>query len=165
MPMDRHPQHAAAGTGDRISLWPHRSLSARGYRVFMLALCGMVLSVGALFLAMGAWPVAGFLGLEVLVVWAAFHLNYRAARRRETLGARRGVCRIERVSPGGTTDVEELPIAWLRARIDRAGGVGRLVLSSHGREAEVGAFLHDGEKRELVPAINAMLDRARGLPG
>ena len=29
---------------------------------------------------MGAWPVMGFFGLDVLLVYCAFKLNYRAGR-------------------------------------------------------------------------------------
>ena len=169
MPMARFSQHAAPGARDRISLRPHRSLPVEGCRLLMLALGGAMLFVGALFFAMGAWPVVGFLGLDILVVWLAFRLSYRAARAREDLEAGRDVFRIQRVFPGGAVAVDEMPLAWLRARLDDGGGGlrarGRLVLSSHGREAEVGAFLHDREKRELVPEINAMLDRARGRRG
>lgn len=160
-------QHGSTGyrPRNRINLWPYRSLSIQSYRLLMLCLAGVMLVAGALFFAIGAWPVIGFMGLEILVIWMAFHMNYRAARRRETLEANRSTFRIKRVSPGGVTDVDELPTAWLKARIVASGpGRGRrerLVVSSHGREAEIGAFLHDSERKALLPEINAMLDRVR----
>ena len=53
----------------------------------MLALGLISLAVGIGFVAIGAWPVFGFFGLDVALVYLAFRLNYRGARRSGTLGA------------------------------------------------------------------------------
>ena len=70
-----------------IVLWPHRSLSRRGFKILMLVLAGPMFCIGLGFFLAGAWPVIGFLGLEIFVVWLAFRMNFRAARQRETLRA------------------------------------------------------------------------------
>ena len=70
---------------EQMTIWPHRSLSPKGFGIVMGVLAGFLFLIGLGFFLAGAWPVIGFLGLELLVVWGAFKLNYRAARHRETI--------------------------------------------------------------------------------
>ena len=65
----------------------------------------------------GAWPVIGFLGLELLVVWGAFKLNYRAAQRRQHLTATTKKLKIENVSPDGDRETTEMPTAWVQVEL------------------------------------------------
>jgi uncharacterized membrane protein len=67
----------------RALLTPHRSLGRTG---FMLMMTGLMFSwavTGVIFLSHGAWPVFGFFGLDVVGLYIAFRVNYRAARARE----------------------------------------------------------------------------------
>ena len=59
---------------------PHRSLGRVGFLVLMALFGGVSFVAGMVFLLIGAWPVFGFLGLDVLLVYWAFRLNYRAPR-------------------------------------------------------------------------------------
>ena len=132
----------------------------------MLVLAGLMFTIGLGFFLAGAWPVIGFLGLEILVVWLAFRMNYRAARKRETLAADAKTFRIERTDASGHTEVEELSTPWLQARLEKDPErahteTEKLVVRSHGKEAEIGAFLHQAEKKQLLPEINSMLDRVK----
>ena len=61
-------------------LKPHRSLSSTGFMLVMMALVACSFTAGLAFWLMGAWPVVGFFGLDILLVQLAFRLNYRAAR-------------------------------------------------------------------------------------
>ena len=45
----------------------------------MALIGGMSFAGGMFFFLLGAWPVIGFLGLDVLLVYWAFRANYRAA--------------------------------------------------------------------------------------
>ena len=82
---------------ERLSIWPYRSLSPRGFALVMAALGSLAFCIGLGFFLMGAWPVIGFLGLELLVVWVAFRMNYRAAKRRQTLTATESALTIENI--------------------------------------------------------------------
>src|SRR5229473_7005811 len=62
---------------------PHRSLSSIGFLVLMAAIGIVSFAAGIVFLMLGAWPVVGFFGLDVLLVYWAFRINYRAARAYE----------------------------------------------------------------------------------
>jgi len=65
---------------------PHRSLGPRGFLIFMLCLGGLSFIAGVIFVSLGAWPVFGFFGLDVLLVYFAFRANYRSARAYELDG-------------------------------------------------------------------------------
>src|SRR5262245_44735626 len=62
---------------------PHRSLSPLGFLVFMAVLGGISFTAGMVFLLAGAWPVCGFFGLDVLLVYWAFRVSYRRANAYE----------------------------------------------------------------------------------
>ena len=70
-------------------LTPYRSLGANGFRILMLVVCAICLVAGLVFLALGAWPVFGFLGLDILLIFLAFRWNYKAARAYEQVSVSR----------------------------------------------------------------------------
>ncbi len=155
-------------SASRLVIWPYRSLSPKGFKIIMLIIGGMMLSMGLVFFLIGAWPVIGFMGLELLVLYAAFKLNYKAARRQEKLLADKQTFRIERTSPDGDINIDELPSPWLKARLDPSQDPAesdrrqqKIIVSTHGKSAEIGAFLHPAEKKALLPEINKMIDRAQ----
>ena len=61
-------------------LTPHRSLNRTGFVVVMAFLSVVSFATGVAFLMMGAWPVFGFLGLDVLAIYVAFRINFSRAR-------------------------------------------------------------------------------------
>ena len=62
-------------------LTPHRSLSRKGFLALMLVAGGISLVTGTTFLLAGAWPVFGFCGLDVLLLYWALKLSYRRRKR------------------------------------------------------------------------------------
>jgi len=164
--------HRTDSTGIRfretLTIWPHRSLSPRGFFLVMAALASLAFCIGLGFFLLGAWPVIGFLGLEILVVWAAFKMNYRAAARRQHLTATPEKLKIENVSPAGRTNTTELPTAWVQVELtprDEPKSHSRhrqkVIVRSHGRTAEIGSFLHPAETPGLAHEVSRMVRRAR----
>ena len=153
---------------EQITIWPHRSLSPKGFGIVMGVLTGFLFLIGfGLFLA-GAWPVIGFLGLELLIVWGAFKLNYRAARHRETIQTTTEELMFESQTPAGERAQKSFPIGWLRVSLSpsespvmRYREQQKIILSSHGEQAEIGKYLHPAEKAGLSRELSAMIDRAR----
>ena len=64
-------------------LTPHRSLSRKGFLILMTVLGLISFATGTVFLLAGAWPVFGFCGLEVLLIYFAFRMSYRRAKAYE----------------------------------------------------------------------------------
>jgi uncharacterized membrane protein len=147
-------------------LRPHRSMSPTGFRVLMGVLVVAFFSLGLGFFLVGAWPVIGFCGFEVLLIWWCFKLNFRSLRRYETLLLTDDALELRRVQPDGTVERIAFQPYWLRLRLDEAPGrSSRLVLSSHGREISVGGFLAPDERVDLARALEQALRRQRGPAG
>ena len=153
---------------EQITIWPHRSLSPKGFAIVMGVLAGLLFIIGLGFFLAGAWPVIGFLGLELLVVWGAFKLNYRAARHRETIHTTTEELMVESQTPSGKQAQKSFPIGWLRISLSPSESPmvssrdqQKIILSSHGEQAEIGKYLHPAEKAGLLREIGSMIDRAR----
>lgn len=153
---------------ETMTIWPYRSLSPRGFALVMIALGALAFCIGLGFFLMGAWPVIGFLGLELLVVWIAFKMNYRAAKRRQHLTATSRQLTIENVSPAGDRQTTEVPTAWAQVELTprdepemHARQRRRVVVRSYGRTTEIGGFLHPAETPKLAREVKQMIGRAR----
>ena len=153
---------------EQMTIWPHRSLSPKGFGIVMGVLAGFLFLIGLGFFLAGAWPVIGFLGLELLVVWGAFKLNYRAARHRETIHTTTEELMVESQTPAGKRAQKSFPIGWLRVSLSPSESPvmssrdqQKIILSSHGKQAEIGKYLHPAEKAGLSRELGAMIDRAR----
>ena len=135
-------------------LYPNRSLDPFGFHLLMAAIVLVSVAIGAAFVIAGAWPVTGFLGLDV-ALYLAFRWNYRQGRRAEFIrldGAELAVRRMELAAGGGEWRFDA---HWLRVTIDDR--TDQLTLSSHGRTLVVGAFPEPEERLELAKALRAAL--------
>src|ERR1700761_3526218 len=82
-------------------LTPHRSLNRTGFLLVMGFLSVISFATGVAFLMMGAWPVFGFLGLDVLAIYIAFRINFRRARACEEITVTPSELRVRRISHRG----------------------------------------------------------------
>lgn len=144
------------------TLTPHRSLPPAGFYLLMGAVGGVSLTMGVLFLVIGAWPVFGFFGLDVALLYFAFRMNYRAALARETVRLDEVELAVQRISPSGHVRRWSFQPYWLRVRHEAASEYPvPLVLASHGRQLEIASFLSQPEKTELAAALRDALQRSR----
>ena len=144
-------------------LTPHRSLNRTGFLVLMAFLSTVSFATGVAFLMMGAWPVFGFLGLDVLVIYWAFRINFRRAAATEEIVVTPSELRVRRVSHRG--HVVEWVLNPLWVRLDQKGdaefGIERLYLVSRGRRVSIGSFLGPDEKASFAKALTAALQTAK----
>jgi uncharacterized membrane protein len=147
----------------RAVLVPHRSLSARGFVILMAVLGGVSFAMGLAFTYIGAWPVLGFFGLDVAIVYLAFKLNYRAARAVETVEVTRDDLVITRVGANGRTrSVTRLSSTWAKLEeLEAPDGSVALSLALHGRRYAVARDLGDDERRSFARALRAALGLVR----
>lgn len=146
-------------------LTPHRSLGPRGFLLVMGLIGGISFAAGLVFFLAGAWPVVGFMGLDVLLVWLAFRLNYRSARQYERLQLTRESLRVERVTHHGRRRAWAFEPAWLRVEIqDPPEPDSPLTLASGRRRLAIGSFLSAEERLQLAEALRAALAKTRQAP-
>jgi len=145
---------------------PHRSLSGVGFVVVMALVGGFSFLGGLIFFAIGAWPVVGFLGLDVLLVYWAFRINYRSAAAFEEVTVTPSELRVRRVSHRG--EVAEWTLNPLWTRLDRDTheeyGLLHLFLVSRGKTLPVAGFLSPPERESFAAALTAALGEAKRGP-
>src|SRR6266568_1904134 len=143
-------------------LLPHRSLPPRGFHLLMLLLGVVSLAASIGFMAIGAWPICGFFGLDVAALYLAFRLSYRSARQPEVLRLAGDDFTVERVSIYGERAMWRFQPFWLRIVLEEcADESNRLVLASHGRSLVIGDFLGAPMRRELADSLRAALNAWR----
>ena len=148
-----------------FELRPHRSLGRAGFLALMGCVAAASFGAGAAFALAGAWPVMGFFGLDAVLIWLAFRLNYRGGRTVERVRLSPEWCEVERVAPSGRARRRALQTYWLRIALEAPDGHrGRLALSSRGTRVVIGAFLPPDERRALYRALSAALARLRAGP-
>jgi uncharacterized membrane protein len=146
----------------RAILHSHRSLPPKGFLILMLAIGSVSFVSGMVFLLMGAWPVMGFFGLDVALVYIAFKLNYRAARAYELVELTPSTLTLKQVSAAGETKSFAFNPYWVRVLFtERPDGGNHLKLASHGRELEFARLLNDEERRDFADALRRALDTSR----
>jgi uncharacterized membrane protein len=147
-------------------LTPHRSLNRSGFLVLMAFLSAISFAAGVAFLLMGAWPVFGFFGLDVLAIYWAFRINFRRAQATEEISVTPSELRVRRVSHRGR--VVEFVLNPLWVRIDQKThaefGIEKLYLVSRGRRVTIASFLGPEEKASFVKALTEALHAARRGP-
>jgi uncharacterized membrane protein len=145
---------------------PHRSLSRLGFIVVMAALGSISFAAGMVFLLMGAWPVFGFFGLDVVLVYVAFRANYRAAAAYEEVTVTSSELKVRKVSHRGRVSEWTLNPVWVR--LDRETheefGLERLFLVSQGHRLPLASFLGPQEKESFADALAAAIGEAKRGP-
>lgn len=147
----------------QVTLTPHRSLSHKGFLIVMMAVGAVSFASGVAFLAMGAWPVFGFFGLDVLLIYLAFRANFRAAGAREFIRVTPSLLEVRQVPVKGPEKWVRLNPFWTRLwrEDDEEHGTLDLALISHGRATRVGAFLGPGEKAVLAGELTEALNKVK----
>jgi len=141
---------------------PHRSLSRRGVAIVLGSLGVVSLGVTTMFYLMGAWPIVGFNGGEVLLAAALLRAHARSRRTREVLLLTSQDLRILRFDESGRRTETQLPAAWLNIILeDRPGRVPALYAATRGRREEMARVLGEPEKRDLAQALQQAIHSMR----
>ncbi len=143
-------------------LAPHRSLPPAGFAAIMAIFGGISFIAGIFFVLHGAWPVMGFFGLDVGLIYLAFRINYRSARRAERIRLLSDALTVDRLGVRGERRSWRFQPYWLRVILEEKGDdSNRLIITSHGRSLVLGSFLGAGERRSVAALIEDALARWR----
>jgi uncharacterized membrane protein len=151
-------QESAPGTVFEAVIVPYRSLSPRALRLLIGTVCALSCGTSTVFWWLGAWPVAGFTGAEILLAILLLRHNARAQRASEVVLLREDAMRVIRTDMNGRREELTLPAAWLNVALEeKPGRVPGLFLVVRGRREEVARSLGEAEKRDLAEALRAAL--------
>lgn len=161
--METQPQSEIEENLFSAVLTPHRSLGPKGFLI-LISLVGLVsFTAGIVFLSKGAWPVFGFFGLDVFLVYIAFKLNYRAGRTHETINLTEQELKVTRVYPSGHSKSWHFNPYWVRLELlDGPSHRSALSLSSHGEQLIFGKFLTEDERKDFAEILGGALIDYRG---
>lgn len=148
----------------RAELVPHRSLSPAGFAILMGLVAGVSFIAGVAFLLIGAWPVVGFFGLDVLLIYGAFKLSFRDSEKREIVEVSNEEMIVTRVVPGKPNEHLAFQRPWVRIELEEDAErelVGRLRVFERGRQLEIASFLSPDDKQNFYQALKGALAASR----
>ncbi|WP_322988873.1 DUF2244 domain-containing protein [Hoeflea sp.] len=140
-------------------LSPYRSLGRTGFRVLM-SLVTLVTAVHMVVFAMaGAWPIFGFFGLDLVLLFGAFWLSYRSGRSREFVRLSRINLDVRKVAPSGRSEEHRFNPFWARFNIARHEEIGitEMQIVGEGQQTEIGGFLNPDDKESFAAAFQRAL--------
>ncbi|WP_089177478.1 DUF2244 domain-containing protein [Bosea sp. AS-1] len=170
MDLDKSPADDRSDAARRpvfdATITPHRSLGQNGFRIVMTLVCLSSVISSIPFVVLGAWPVAGFFGIDVLALFIAFHVNFRHARAFERIVVTPLEILLRKVSHHGREAVWRFNPIWTRLekQTDEDYGLLGLTLVSRGQSVAVAAALSPQERAGFADALGAALASARRGP-
>ena len=146
------------------TLTPHRSLSRRGMRIVIAVMAIGASIPGMLFFALGAWPIVGFMGLDVALVWWALSASLRDGRQFEVVTLWPDQLELRRVPPSGKEELLRFNPFFVKLVIDRDYNerTTGLHLRTRDSDTEIGSFLTADDKASFAKVFGTALKKARG---
>ena len=149
-----------------VRIVPHRSLTAANFRLLMALFALVSVATSVPFVLLGAWPVAGFMGLDVAIFYLAFRASFRSARAYEDIVLTPLELLLAKVTPRGARSEWRFHPVWVR--LDREEhaefGLQRLSIRSRGRSVEIASFLGPDAKADFASKLTRALSEAKRGP-
>ncbi|MBB3312651.1 putative membrane protein [Rhizobium sp. BK196] len=140
-------------------LFPYRSLGRKGFKLLLIISGAICFVYGMFFILTGAWPIGFFFGLDFLLLYGAFWLNYRSGKVREEVTVSRTDVSIRKFSPSGRMIEHHFNPFWTRFLVRRHQEIG--ILSMHifgeGKRTDVGSFLNPDDRESFAKAFKRAL--------
>ena len=142
-------------------LAPSRSLSQQGQRLVIWALGASALCMSVVFLSYGLFPIVGFLGLDILVIWACFRHSRKKQDQRTFIRVTADNIDLRHVDGKGRERTAKLPSGFAKIELEDSNRGGGIRISSGGQAYRIGRFLTLDERRDFINYMRAALQRAR----
>jgi uncharacterized membrane protein len=142
----------------QAELRPNSSGTLRGTHIFFGFLLAAFIPTALVFTILGAWPVFGFMGVELLLLYGAFRLSRRRSTRVERISLSPVILTIEKIDHWGNLKTWSFPPQWLKVRVENPSRRdNRLKLFSHGKSLTIGTFLTPEERLEVASDLERAL--------
>lgn len=163
----RHPNPVTMHSADTpifsAVITPHRSLGQQGFRLVMTLVCIASVISSIPFMVAGAWPIAGFFGVDVLALYIAFRVNFRDGRAFEEVAVSPVKVMLAKVSPKGERAEWRFDTIFtkLERQDDEDYGLMRLSVVSRGQSVPVAQALSPAERASFHDAMAGALAKAK----
>ncbi len=156
------PGDSATTPQFEVALYPHRSLSPPGFLVVMGIFVLAAGIAGGYFLLLGAWPVFGFFGLDIALLYWGFRASYRTGEICEYISLSENCLLLKRSRPGSDTATWRFNPCWVDfAAASPPGLPAGLRFRCHGDLVVFGTFLNNQELQLLATTLSDRLMAAR----
>lgn len=145
-----------------VSLKPSRSLTPHGFLIVMGIASTVSIIAGVHFYLKGAWPVMGFFGLDLALLYWAFKASYRQGEVSERIHLCSAEMKVERTAPGRKSEAWSLHPSWVQVSVENAEEHhATLKLRDRSTALELGHFLPPRERAEVADMIRDGLERRK----
>lgn len=156
------PEKQADNVIFHATLYPYRSLNRKGFTILMAALFTLTSIISIYFYSKGAWPVVGFMGLELVIIWFAFRASYLSAHDYETVTLTDTELIIEDHTRNKPYKRWTFNPAWVRITMDDPPEhESQLTITSHGKGVVIGNFLSPQERLDLANTLRQHVNKCR----
>ena len=143
-----------------LELKPNRSGTVRGVHILWGFLLFVFVPTGFVFALIGAWPVFGFMGAELVLLYVALRLNQRNSNALERLSLTDDAFTVERIDRHGAPHSWQFQPQWLRVDLNKPSPyTAHLSLNSKGQRLNLGRYLTADEKSEVAERLSGVLRR------
>jgi uncharacterized membrane protein len=144
-------------------LTPHLPMGRKGIRAIIVLVAILATIPGIIFFSLGAWPIVGFMGLDVALIWWALSASQSDGKRFEEVTLWPDQLELKQVDGKGKETLTRFDPYFVKLVIDRDYNerTTALHLRTRDRDVVVGAFLNADEKASFAKAFGTALKRAR----
>ena len=145
----------------QTELRPNHSSTPEAIQKLTLILSLALIPAGMIFVHVGAWPVFGFLGLELGALVVLLNYHHKRSYIIERIAITAVGLKVERIDPSGRRHEWCFQRHWLQVNVEEDDDRNcTLELRSHGRVLAIGAFLTPSERHKVARRLRTALHEA-----
>ena len=144
----------------KITLYPHRSLNRTGFFILMFFLTLFSFFAGIMFVSIGAWPVFGFFGLDILLIYVFFKINFNSGKKKEIIILKKNELLIKTYNSRILKKIYKFDPNWIKINLTKLKNkTSTLQISSKNKSIIIGSFLVHQEKINIVKSLSTALKK------
>ena len=141
-----------------IKIYRNQSLTTRGLYILMFFITIPASYIGISFYVLGAWPVLGFMGFEILLIYIAFKILFYKNKFYEHIILDSEKLNILFKKKNKIIKKIELEPTWVQVKIEKIyENEDTLIVSSHGKKIILANYLIPEERLKLAGKIKSGL--------
>ena len=143
---------------DIINIWPYRSLKRKQLLLILIFISLLIFMLSFVFYKLGAWYVSGFLGIDLVIIFLFFSINFFSKYNYERITITPKKIIVLQKNWFGKDIVKKISTEYITAKLLRYEGQNdKLYLKNNCQSIEIGSVLTRKEKNDLKKFFNNKL--------